>query len=102
MIQTSITAISAFRAVGVLMVLAFLVIPPITARLFFHTLWKLIGCAIGIGVVASCIGVALSRHILTIFGVGLSTAGLIVVLLGGFYLFSLLYKKLSFLIGYRV
>lgn len=91
MIQTAATAIAAFRAVGVLMVLAFIVVPILTARLLTHTLPKLIGIAVGIGVTASIMGVALSRHCLTFFGVGLSTGGIVVTILGLFYILAILF-----------
>ena len=93
MVQTSATTISAFRAVGVLMVLAFLVLPPLTARLLTHRLSTLLGLSAGIGLLASLIGVALSRHILTFWGVGLSTGGIVVIVLGLFYLAAILLKQ---------
>lgn len=88
MIQTSATAIGAFRAVGVLMILAFFVIPPLTARLLTHTLSTLIWLSSFFAVCASLLGVALSRHILSTFGVGLSTSGIVVIILGLFYLIT--------------
>ncbi len=90
MIQTSLTTIGGFRAVGVLMVLAFLVIPPLTARRLTSRLTSLIGWAVALGVSASFLGVALSRHLLTYYGIGLSTGGLVVTLLGIQYLGVLL------------
>lgn len=86
MVQTSLTAIGAFRAVGVLMVLAFLVIPVLTARLLTHSLSLLIVLASAIGCLASILGVALSRHLLTVFGIGLSTGGIVVTVMGILYL----------------
>lgn len=91
MIQTSATAISAFKAVGVLMVLAFLVIPVLTARLLTHTLTKLIWLSMGIGCFGAIVGVAISRHLLTSLGIGLSTGGIVVTLLGIFYLLAALF-----------
>jgi len=78
MTQVSATSIGAFRAVGVLMVLAFLTGPVLTARLLTDRLGSMLGYAVGIGCLASVIGVALARHILTIYGAALSTAGLVV------------------------
>ena len=94
MVQASATAIGAFKAVGVLMVLAFLVLPPLTARLLTHRLPRLIGLAAAIGAAAAILGVALSRHILTFCGVGLSTGGIVVVVLGCLYLLAILVKWL--------
>lgn len=81
MLQCSATVVSGFRAVGVLMILALLTIPPLIARLFTHELKKMIVLAVGIGIGVSLIGVALSRHLLTSYEMALSTAGLIVTLL---------------------
>ncbi len=81
----ALTCIAAFRAVGVLLVLAFLTGPYLTARLFCHRLPWLIFWSGAIGAAASVIGVALSRHLLSILGIGLSTGGLIAVLIGIIY-----------------
>jgi len=94
MVQTSATAVGAFKAVGVLMVMAFLVLPPLTARLLTHRLSTLIGLSALIGVGGSLTGVAVSRHILTFCGVGLSTGGIVVIILGFFYLCALLIKRI--------
>jgi len=94
MVQTATTTIGAFRAVGVLMVLAFLVLPPLTARLLTNRLSPLIWIAMGLGVLASLFGVAISRHLLTFFGIGLSTGGIVVTVLGCFYLIAIVVKWL--------
>lgn len=78
MAQVSATAIGAFRAVGVLMVLAFFTGPPLTARIITNDLKKMLLLAAAIGVCASIVGVAFSRHMLSIYGVSLSTAGVVV------------------------
>lgn len=93
MVQTSTTAIGAFRAVGVLMVLAFFVLPPLTARLLTHRLYPLIWIAMGLGILGSIFGVALSRHMLTFFGIGLSTGGIVVTVLGLFYVIAIVVKR---------
>jgi manganese/zinc/iron transport system permease protein len=80
----------AFKAVGVLMVLAFFVLPYLIARLLTHSLPFLITLAAMVGASAAIIGVALSRHILTWYGVGLSTGGIVVVVLGGMYALTLI------------
>jgi manganese/zinc/iron transport system permease protein len=82
MLLTSATAISAFRAVGVLLFLAFLVGLPLTARLLTHNLKNMLLLSCGIGVVCSLVAVALSRHFLTVYHAPLSTSGLVVVLIG--------------------
>ncbi len=78
MAEVSATSIGAFRAVGVLMVLAFITGPPLMARLVTHDLKKLLLISVAIGTFVSIFGVALSRHLLTVYGLSLSTAGITV------------------------
>ncbi len=88
MVLTSATVIGAFRAVGVLLVLAFLVGPVLTARLFTHRLKKLIFLSMAIGSGASLISVALARHLLSVQHLPVSTSGLAVTVLGAIYFMS--------------
>lgn len=92
MILTAATAIASFRAVGVLLVLSFLVTPVLIARLFCQRLKYLLLFSIGVGVFVSLISVCLSRHLLTLHNLSLSTSGLTVTLLGLVYCVSLLFK----------
>lgn len=89
MAQVSATTIGAFRAVGVLMVLAFITGPALTARLLTHHLKYMLLGAVGIGIFVSVVGVALSRHILTTTGVAFSTAGVVVCTIVSTYVFTL-------------
>lgn len=82
------TCIGAFRAVGVLLVLAFLVGPFLTARLFCQSLPKLLVLTPLIGVLASVLGVVISRVCLDVFGLALSTGGIVATLIGLIYAFS--------------
>lgn len=91
MTQVSLTSIGAFRAVGVLMVLAFITGPALIARLLTTTLDKMLLVAVGVGVAASLIGVALSRHILTVYAISLSTAGVVVCVIVLLYLATAVY-----------
>lgn len=93
MVLASLTVVGAFRAIGVLMVLTFVTAPPLTARLFCNKLSRLLLCAIAIGCGGSLVGVALSRHLLTVYGLALSTGGIVVILLGSFYLICLVIKR---------
>lgn len=95
MVQVSATVIGAFRAVGVLMVLAFITGPTLAARFLSDRLFNVIAIAMSIGVAASILGVALSRHLLTVYDTPLTTAGLVVILLGVFFVIAALYKKLK-------
>jgi len=78
MAQVSATVVGAFRAVGVLMVLTFLTGPVLAARFLTHNLNRLIILAIVLGSACSVIGVALSRHFLSVYGLSLSTGGIVV------------------------
>lgn len=91
---TSATCMGAFRAVGILLVLAFLVGPFLTARIFCNRLpWLLFWCPV-IGICASILGVALSRHLLSVYDLPLSTGGIVAVLIGLIYVGAILAKKL--------
>jgi len=92
MVLTSATAIGAFRAVGVLLFLAFLVGLPLTARLLTPRLHKMILLAFVIGTVCSIVAVALSRHLLSIYKMPLSTSGLVVTLIGCTYFLACLFS----------
>lgn len=101
MTQVSLTAIGAFRAVGVLMLLAFIAGPPLTARMLTSSLKGMLLWSVVIGVVASVVGVALSRHILTVFGTPLSTSGVVVCVIVLFYVIAAIYylnKKSIFIL----
>lgn len=89
MLMTAATAVSAFRAVGVLLLLAFLVGPVLTARLYASRLKPMIGIGIAIVILVSLFTVGLSRHLLSIYQMPLSTAGLLVAVLGIVYFSSL-------------
>ena len=73
--------VSAFRAVGVILVLSFLTGPYLMARLFCHRLPLLLIFSPAIGIVLSFFGVALSRHFLSVYQLPLSTGGIVVTLI---------------------
>ncbi len=87
--QISLTSVSAFRAVGVLMVLAFIVGLPLIARIWTDSLPKMLLLSAFFGVLASAIGVALSRHIYSMFHLPLSTGGVVVCMILLLYVLSL-------------
>lgn len=87
LILTAVTMVGAMRAVGVVLILAFLVIPYLTARLMCHRLPVLLVSTALIGVGSSWLGVALSRHFLTLWDFPLSTGGIVVgVMVMGYFL----------------
>lgn len=91
MAQVSITTITAFRAVGVILVLAFMTGPVLTVRLFTHRLKSLLIGAAFTGALAACCGVALTRHFLTVYGMALSTSGVVVTTILIFYLIAIVF-----------
>ena len=90
---SSAVCVGAFRAVGVLLVLAFLTGPFLTARLFSHRLSRLLWLSPALGVLASAIGVALSRYSLSSFGMPLSTGGIVVCVIGLFYMAGIILRN---------
>jgi manganese/zinc/iron transport system permease protein len=95
MLQTSVTAIGAFRAVGVFLFLIFLTAPILSARLFTKKLKGMIGYAILINFICILFSVALSRHLLSLYGIAVSTAGLTCVCSALFYPLSLFGVKMK-------
>lgn len=88
--QVALSATSAFRAVGVLLVLGFFVLPPLIARNFTHRLLPLLLLSAVIGMIASFVGVGLGRHLLSVFELPVSTSALVVTLLALTYVTVLL------------
>lgn len=91
MFLTAITCIGAFRAVGVLLVLAFLVGPVLIARIWTSRLSVLIALSVLMGIFISVFGVAFSRHCLSVYHLPLSTGGLVVTFMGVVYVVSIFY-----------
>ncbi len=91
MFQVSITCVGAFRAVGVLLVLALLTGPPLIARRFTHHLQTVLWLAVCISALASVLAVAVTRHLLSVYGLPLSTSGVVVCLILAFFVLSLLF-----------
>lgn len=73
--------LTSFRAVGVVMVLGLISLPPLIVRPFSHSLLQLGYKAAGIGIITSLLAVALSRHLLSAYDLAVSTGALEVVLL---------------------
>jgi manganese/zinc/iron transport system permease protein len=72
------------------MVLAFIVGPTLTARLLTDDLKTLIGLSGCLGSFASVLGVALARHCLSIYGMPLSTSGLVVCLIALLFIIAVI------------
>jgi len=91
----AMSCIVSFRAVGVLLVLSFLVGPYLIARNFSHRLSLLFILTPAIGIATSILGVALARHLLTVYDLAFSTGGIISTLL-------LLFYPLSFYLSFII
>jgi len=94
MVQVSATAIGAFRAVGVILVLSFMTGPVLTARLLTCNLKSMVALAAAIGALASISAVALSRDLLSRYGIPLSTGGIAVSLILIIFFLGLLFSKI--------
>jgi len=90
MFLTALTLISAFRAAGILLVLSFIVGPPLIARLWSHKLFCVISLSLGFGVLFSILGVAVSRFCLSVYGLSFSTGAIVVTLIAMGYAISVL------------
>ncbi|MGE5195704.1 MAG: metal ABC transporter permease [Anaerolineae bacterium] len=88
MVQTAATAIGAFRAVGILLFLSFIVGPPLTARLLTHRLRTLLILSAVLGASSSILAVACARHFLSRYRMPLSTSGLVVLMIALVYLLT--------------
>lgn len=98
MTLVAITCVGAFRSVGFLLVLAYIVSPPLIARVWCSRLkiMLLISCIVGIG--ATFISVALSRHLFSTCGLSISTSSLTVVFLSLAFVVSAYVRKKSIII----
>lgn len=89
MVQSALTTVASMRAVGVVVVLAFLVAPALIAKRYAKTMrgYLLLGVTISFGAVF--LAVACSRHLLSQYALALSTGGIAATLLALFYIVSL-------------
>lgn len=79
-LQLSGCLVSAFKAVGVLLSLAYLLIPGLIAKIYVRSVKEMLCHSLLFGLLVAILAPACSRGVLTSFGVGLSTAGISVVL----------------------
>lgn len=93
MLLTAASSMMAFRVVGVLLVLSFIVAPALIAKLWAKSMKQMIYFSMGISLGATFLGVAISRHIFSVYSYALSTSGIITTLLGVFYLLILLTRS---------
>lgn len=101
MVLTAATSVAAFRAVGVLLVLSFFVGPVLMARLLTDRLLTLLMISLGLAIFCSFVAVALSRHILSVYQIAISTSGLVVSVLSISYFFLLIFAPRTGLLAKR-
>ncbi|MBM3202148.1 MAG: metal ABC transporter permease [Chlamydiae bacterium] len=95
MVITSSCIVCSFRVVGVALVLALLVIPPMIARLFTHKFSVMIGLGSLVTLLVALFSVAITRACLSVYGAAFSTSGMMVSMLFMFYLLAAFIKKLA-------
>jgi manganese/zinc/iron transport system permease protein len=83
--MVAVTTVGGFTAVGAILVIALLIVPPVTASLLTHRLPFLIGLSVGIGVVGALVGFWLAK----IWDVSIS--GMIATVHGGIFGLTLLF-----------
>ncbi len=84
-IQIAMTLVAAFKAVGVLMALAFLIFPGLIAKILAKSLLGMLSWSVVFSSLVAILSPAISRSILTCWGLGFSTAGISVLLFVLFY-----------------
>lgn len=89
-LQLSASLVAAFKAVGVLMALGFLLIPSLIAKLFVSSVKGMMVYSLLFGLGTAFIAPACSRAILTMYNIGLSTSGLSICILVLFYMIAVL------------
>ncbi|MCF7806809.1 MAG: metal ABC transporter permease [Simkaniaceae bacterium] len=89
--QTTLTIMAGFRAVGVILVLSFLTAPILSARFFVVRLHTLCLSASLITLICSFFSVALSRHLLSVNKIPLSTSGINIVFLLIFFILCVIF-----------
>jgi manganese/zinc/iron transport system permease protein len=88
------STIAAFRAVGIVLFLTFLVGPFLIVKLYTSQIKLLISGIIFVSIIFPVLGVALSRHMLTCYAMPCSTSGLVALLISMSYLVQLGFKSL--------
>ncbi len=73
---TSVTAVAAFDAVGAVLFIAFVIVPPATAYLLTRRLWRMVALAVALSLAACVVGYALAlRWNVSIAGMMASMTG---------------------------
>ena len=96
MLLSALVIVSAMRAVGVVIVLSFLVTPPLIAKLYAKTFRQFVLLSSFVGLGGAFMTVALSRHLLSVYSVAVSTSGLTATLFALVFLILVFFRKKSF------
>lgn len=89
-LQLSASLVAAFKAVGVLMALGFLLIPSLIAKIFVSSVKQMVVFSLVFGLAAALLAPACSRAILTVYKIGISTSGISICILVLFYMLTVL------------
>jgi manganese/zinc/iron transport system permease protein len=85
MALTAVTTVGAFQLVGIVLVLAFVVVPAATASMLTDDLKRMMGLAVGAGVLAAVLGYGFARLL------DVSVSGSIVMMLGAQFALAVLF-----------
>ena len=88
--------VAGFQALGTLMAVGLMMLPATAARFWARDVWSLAAVASLLAVVSGCCGLLLSYHL------NLPSGPAIVMLAGGFYLFSLLFGRRDSLLAHQL
>jgi zinc/manganese transport system permease protein len=88
--------VAGFQALGTLMAVGLMMLPATAARFWAREVWSLAAVAALLAVASGCCGLLLSYHL------NLPSGPAIVLLAGGFYLFSLLFGRRDSLLAHQL
>lgn len=89
MTMVAVTTVAAFEAVGSIIVIAMLIVPPATAYLLTNRLWLMLVLSVGIGILSAALGHAGALSIPPFFGLkGTVTSGMMAVAAGALFLLA--------------
>ena len=89
MVFSAASAIASFHAVGIFLFLSMLVTLPQTARLVVTSLREMILVSCALACIYALVSAGLSRHLLSVYDLPVSTSGLMVLLSGSVFLLGI-------------
>lgn len=92
MAMTAVTSVASFEAVGAILVVAMLIIPPATAHLLVDRLAAMVWVAVGLAVLAAVLGYLAAGLLEIWFGVETNLAGMTTVAAAGLFALAVLFS----------